>query len=164
MSYESTQLTRTIVLGLLLVAYGSIVFWFEGSRYPSGNHINDITNSVAAVMSQPSGEKFIMSTNIKDACAEIVTFEIFDTISKEDFVQAATEANAALQEFNGFLSRTLTVDDDGKQWMDYVVWADRDSALYAGKEVVKDPRFGNFLRSIVETSIDMKHSTVQLRV
>jgi hypothetical protein len=169
---QNRRLTRTILLGILLAAYGSIVFVVEGRRInnPTNTSNTDIRNrlrkiTIDSTMSASSASISTRTQNTNNYCAEIVTFEILDTITKEDFIKFANEANAPLQEVHGFVSRTLTVDDDNdKQWMDYVVWTDRESALKGAKIIEKDPRFRNFMSSIVGPSVVMKHSTILLKL
>jgi hypothetical protein len=153
---EENQI-RTTLLAFALVAYASLVlFVFEG--YHPSSH-----DSIAA-MSALSGPSSATPAQ-QQRCAEIVTFQIMDAvISREDFVRAGLESNAALAALDGFLSRTLTVDDDGVQWTDYIVWEDRESALNGAKVIMEDPRFHAFARVIVGSSVVMKHSTIQLQV
>lgn len=95
-------------------------------------------------------------------CAEIVTFRLVDGTSQSDFLESAKETVPLIKDMPGFVSRTLTVDDDGVTWTDYVVWADRASSLQANDLITQDPRFATFGGAIDMSTLVMKHSDIML--
>jgi hypothetical protein len=93
-------------------------------------------------------------------CAEIVTFQLVEGTSKSDFVEAAKQTIDLVKKSPGFVARTLTVDDDGVTWMDYIVWTDRESGLRAAEAITQDPRFAAFGNAIDMSTLVMKHSEI----
>ncbi|GFE65854.1 antibiotic biosynthesis monooxygenase family protein [Litoreibacter roseus] len=95
--------------------------------------------------------------------AEIVTFRVADGISDWDFIAAAKTTEAFVQAAPGFISRTLSQDEDGL-WTDYVIWASMDDAKAAAEAIMKDDTVLPFLNAIKPNSVAMRHAEILIQM
>lgn len=95
---------------------------------------------------------------------EVVLFRLNEGADVEAFLRAAQATFDLLASQKGYLSRELSVADDGL-WTDIVHWADLETALSAANSIMTDPlgqAFGAYIaaETIVMTHVHPRISTV----
>ena len=103
----------------------------------------------------------LTKTKRRMPCAEMVTFRLTDDTTKTAFLKASRKTVDVVEAFDGFISRSLSVDDSGL-WTDYVLWVDHDKAIQAAARIAIDPRFAALGRMIEPSSVSMRHATVEM--
>lgn len=94
--------------------------------------------------------------------AEIVTFRARPGISPQDMRMRAEALGPWLAACPGFLSRHLSLADDGT-WTDHVIWAQADQAKSAGDKIMAEPSAASFIATIDGASVTMSHAPVYVR-
>jgi hypothetical protein len=91
--------------------------------------------------------------------AEIVTFRLLPGVAEADFRAAAAASMTRIAAFDGFVGRTLSVDDGGL-WTDHVTWTNLDRAMAAAAEVGRDPELAPFIAAISPEGMTMTHAEI----
>ncbi len=87
---------------------------------------------------------------------EVVRFKLKDGISDQEGRKKLLALNECIKEFNGFISRSLTVNEAG-EWLDLVYWTSKEAALKAASEVSRDPKAIASFSVIDESTMSMSH-------
>ncbi|NMH88095.1 hypothetical protein [Flavivirga algicola] len=106
----------------------------------------------------------LIMTTPKQGDAKVVELVLFKTkpeFTKDQMVDAAKNINPILEKYNGYISRKLSITDDGK-WTDIVYWTDLKSAEKASKHILEDPLAQKYFAMIDETSMEFSHLNVEI--
>ncbi len=87
---------------------------------------------------------------------EVVIFKTKEGYSQGQAQAALERLNDLVKGYDGFISRKLSVDENGN-WMDLVYWESQDLAVKAAEEVMKVPEAAEIFQVIEETSMQMHH-------
>jgi len=87
---------------------------------------------------------------------EIVKFKLKSGITPEEGKEKLLLLNQCVKEFDGFIERKLTVNEEG-EWLDIVYWTSKDAALKAAEQVTKNPKALEAFAVIDESSMMMGH-------
>lgn len=90
---------------------------------------------------------------------EVVTFRLLPGVTEAAFLAAARATEAPLRRQPGFLSRSLTLSDDG-HWTDHVLWSSLPEATAAAQAMMAEPAFAPFMAAIDGASVTMRHDRV----
>lgn len=90
---------------------------------------------------------------------ETVTFRAIAGSDPQAIATASDGLVSFLARQKGFLSRRLSLGDDGV-WLDHVHWADMESAQAASKAVMEAPEAGAFMSLIDMETVTMRHDTL----
>ena len=90
---------------------------------------------------------------------EIVTFRLADHVSRDAFVTASREIEDWTAQQAGFMSRTLSVSDDGT-WSDIALWSSHETAEAAHANFMPANGNSEFLKMIDLSSLKMSYSRV----
>ncbi len=90
---------------------------------------------------------------------ELVLFKTKPEFTRDDVVNAAKNINPVLEKHNGYISRKLSITEDG-QWMDVVYWADLESAEKASKQILEDAVAQKYFAMIDEATMAFSHLNV----
>ena len=104
----------------------------------------------------------LMMTAPKQGVVKVVELVLFKTkpeFNKEDVLRAAKSINPLLQEYAGYVSRKLSITDDG-QWMDVVYWTDLESAKKASENILENKLAQKYFGMIDETTMEFSHYNV----
>ena len=91
--------------------------------------------------------------------AEIVRFRLADGVGDAAFLDAARAMQPIVAAAPGFLSRSLSKNEDGS-WTDYVVWTDLTRAKTAAETIFAEPATKPFMDAIDGASVDMRHEPI----
>ncbi|NQZ45331.1 MAG: hypothetical protein HRT65_13560 [Flavobacteriaceae bacterium] len=92
-------------------------------------------------------------------CVEMVVFRPNQGVSNDSLQQAMRATNAIVKEFDGFLSRTTSMNEAG-EFLDVVYWESKAKALEAAEKVQHMPEVMQHFSLIDPKSISMKHFEV----
>ncbi|MBL1430706.1 MAG: hypothetical protein COA60_004215 [Robiginitomaculum sp.] len=92
---------------------------------------------------------------------EVVEFRLKSGIDTASFIKEAQKSTAFIKSFDGFLNRTLCVNEDDL-WMDIAQWRDMASAKAAGEGFMQAPEVQVFCEMIDMQTTKMQHLHVQL--
>jgi len=98
-------------------------------------------------------------SHISGPIAEIVTFRVTSGTTKAQFIAAAKQTEAFVTAAPGFISRTLTLGEDGI-WTDYILWRDRTSARQMAAAFMNEPSVMPFMQAIDPQTVVMRHEVV----
>jgi hypothetical protein len=90
---------------------------------------------------------------------ETVTFRAIPGSDPQTIATASDGLMPFLERQNGFLSRRLSLGQDGL-WLDHVHWTDMDSAQAASQVIMSAPEAGAFMSLIDMSSVTMRHDTL----
>ena len=91
--------------------------------------------------------------------AEIVSFELAEGVTPEQFVTLSQASEAYIRAAPGFLHRQLSHGEDGR-WTDYVIWADIKCAKSIADDFPKQEFAPALMAAIATGSAKMRHETV----
>lgn len=94
--------------------------------------------------------------------AEIVTFRAAPGVPPETMRSRAEAIGPWLAACPGFLSRALSLAEDGT-WTDHVIWASLDQAMAAAAKIMDEPCAAPFMAAIDGPSVAMGHAPVLVR-
>jgi hypothetical protein len=94
---------------------------------------------------------------------ETVTFKLIDNVRREDFVQAANAMSGWILNQPGFLSRRLSIAEDGT-WIEQVEWASMHDATAAAAAIGAAQDNMPFMKCIDGASVQMRHSELEVAV
>ena len=94
---------------------------------------------------------------------ETVTFKLIDTVSREDFARAADAMSGWILNQPGFVSRRLSIAEDGT-WIEQVEWASMHDAKAAAAAIGAAEDNMLFLKCIDGPSVQMRHSELEVTV
>jgi len=92
----------------------------------------------------------------KTTVIEMVLFRTIEGVTLEYAKTELKKCNDFLAKQKGFVSRKITVSDDG-EFLDLVYWTDMDSAKAAAEKAMHDPEFLKICRIIDEKTELFKH-------
>ena len=92
-------------------------------------------------------------------CVEIVTFRPQENVSNDELMQAMKATNEVVQNFEGFIHRSTSIDEDGN-FLDVVYWKSKELALKAASKIQEIPEVMKNFALIDHNSIKMKHFEV----
>lgn len=90
---------------------------------------------------------------------EVVTFRLVAGTTKDQFLAAARATESPLHRQPGFVSRRLTLAEDGT-WTDLVTWASLPQAHQAAQVMMAEPAFQPFMAMIDMGSVQMRHDQI----
>ena len=93
---------------------------------------------------------------------EVVTFKPKEGVSNEQLMEAMRSTNAIVKNFDGFLSRSIAIDQQGG-FIDVVHWESLSQALRAAQQVQEIPEVMEHFALIDPKSIKMSHFEVFAR-
>lgn len=91
--------------------------------------------------------------------AEIVTFELAEGVTPEQFVKISQTSEAFIRAAPGFLHRQLSRGEDGR-WTDYAIWSDMKSAQSVADDFPKQDFAPALMAAIATGSEKMRHEAV----
>lgn len=94
---------------------------------------------------------------------ETVTFRLIDSVSREDFAQAAIAMTDWILTQPGFVNRRLSIAGDGT-WVEQVEWASMHDAKAAAAAIGKAQGNMPFLKCIDGPSVQIRHSELEVAV
>ena len=87
---------------------------------------------------------------------EITTFKLKEGVAEATLLEAADKMQKEfLTEADGFISRTLTKEDDGT-WRDVIFWKDQHGLEDTAKQAMESEGAGPFMGCIDFSSVVMK--------
>ncbi|MBV6647004.1 MAG: hypothetical protein KI790_16220 [Cyclobacteriaceae bacterium] len=87
---------------------------------------------------------------------EITSFKLKEGVTEEDLLKGAEKMqNEFLSNVEGFISRTLTKEEDGI-WRDVIFWKDHHVLEETAEVLMKSPAAGPFMSCIDFESVEMK--------
>lgn len=90
---------------------------------------------------------------------EVVTFKTNPEYTNEQLQQAMETTNDIVKEFDGFVSRNISQNENG-EFIDVVLWETKEQALNAAKQVPEIPELIKNFALIDPKSVVMKHYTI----
>ncbi|MDO5980315.1 antibiotic biosynthesis monooxygenase family protein [Flavivirga spongiicola] len=90
---------------------------------------------------------------------ELVLFKTKPEFTKTQVVNAAKNINPVLEKHKGYLSRKLSITEDG-QWMDVVYWTDLESAENASKHILENKLAQKYFEMIDDSTVEFNHFNV----
>jgi hypothetical protein len=93
---------------------------------------------------------------------EWVTFKINANCSPDAFIAACEPVNAWARRQPGFLSRAVSVNEEGT-WFDVVFWDSVDTAHAAAAKIMGDLGQSDFMAMIDTSTIQMQHPKIVSR-
>ncbi len=90
---------------------------------------------------------------------EVVTFRLVAGPTQDQFLAAAHATDSPLRRQPGFLSRRLTLAEDGT-WTDLVTWASLPQAKAAATAMMAEPAFQPFMAMIDMDTVQMRHDSI----
>ena len=94
---------------------------------------------------------------------ECVIFKLNDSASEEEALVKLSELTLIVQEFDGYVSRSLSINEAG-EWMDLVYWTDLASAKSAAQKVMENPKALEAFAVIDESTIQMRHFELKKKI
>lgn len=91
-----------------------------------------------------------------DHVVEVVLFRLNDGVDEQAFLDAAQKTFDLLKGYDGYLNRTLTMNEDGL-WIDIVNWRDISTAMNAAENIMSSKSGQAFGALIDPNSIQMYH-------
>ena len=92
----------------------------------------------------------------KATVIEMVLFRTNEGVTSEEAKSKLMNVNKFLVNQEGFISRKISVSDDG-EFLDIVYWADMNSATAAANNLMKDPEICKNFSIIDEETQVFKH-------
>jgi len=86
----------------------------------------------------------------------MVSFRPLENVSNETLMEAMKATNAIVKTFDGFISRTTSINEKGA-FLDVVYWESKAKALEAAKKVQEVPEVMKNFALIDPQSINMQH-------
>lgn len=100
---------------------------------------------------------------ITQTVAEFVTFRLNAGISDQNFLAAAAQTRAFLDDSGGMIRRTLSKDDSGN-WTDHILWKSMDIAKSTAEIAMQHPSFAPMMSMIDVGSVDLRHANVLMQM
>ncbi|SLN11637.1 hypothetical protein [Ruegeria meonggei] len=91
--------------------------------------------------------------------AEIVTFELANGTTPEEFVKLSQASEAFVRAAPGFAHRQLSQGEDGR-WTDYVIWTDIKAAQDAAAQFPQQGFAPALIAAINPEGMQMRHENV----
>ncbi|WP_377187315.1 hypothetical protein [Ruegeria meonggei] len=91
--------------------------------------------------------------------AEIVTFELANGTTPEEFVKLSQASEAFVRAAPGFAHRQLSQGEDGR-WTDYVIWTDMKAAQDAAAQFPQQGFAPALIAAINPEGMQMRHENV----
>ena len=99
--------------------------------------------------------------NSESSVVEITSFRIKNNVEKEKFIEVAKKMEEEfLKNQNGYISRTLSVDEN-EQWIDIVFWRSKKDHLNALSESEKSQYALPFINAIDFETVEMKLNQIK---
>ncbi|TAI49207.1 hypothetical protein [Flagellimonas allohymeniacidonis] len=93
------------------------------------------------------------------SCMEVVTFKVNPNNTNEQLKQAMEATNQFIKEFDGFVSRNTSMNEEG-EFVDVVLWESKAKALKAAEQLMQNPELAKNFALIDPKSIVMNHYTI----
>lgn len=93
---------------------------------------------------------------------EVVSFSLAAGGLPSAFLAANEKLNAWLRVQSGFISRTLSLGEDGA-WLDVVQWQSMKDAKRAGEKIMSELGDSDCMRMIDPGTVKMSHTRLQLK-
>ncbi len=150
---------------------GDIVYYTNVKAFEDASEIemkSEICQAFFATMiPDPETSKMLITsplimTTPKQGDTKVVELVLFKTkpeFNKNQVIDAAKNINPILEKHKGYISRKLSITDDG-QWMDVVYWSDLESAKKASKHILEDVVAQKYFAMIDETTMAFYHFNV----
>ncbi|TGV04070.1 hypothetical protein [Flavivirga rizhaonensis] len=90
---------------------------------------------------------------------ELVLFKTKTGFTKEEVVNAAKNINPVLEKYEGYISRKLSITEDG-QWMDVIYWTNLENAEKASKHILDNKLAQKYFEMIDNTTMEFNHFNV----
>lgn len=97
----------------------------------------------------------------KTGIVEMVQFRLREGVSEKEGIEALTQLNDCIKQFEGFISRKLSKDEEGN-WLDLVYWTDKQSATAAGQKIMQAPEAQPAFKVVDKTTMLFRHYTPEL--
>ncbi|WP_430906448.1 hypothetical protein [Maribacter sp. 2-571] len=95
----------------------------------------------------------------QNSCIEVVTFKGKPTLTIDEVRTALLRTTPYLKQFDGFLSRTISVNEKG-DFLDVVRWEDMEKAKRAAASLPQNGELMKLMEVIDFNSVKMEHYTV----
>ncbi|NHF60708.1 hypothetical protein FK220_015235 [Flavobacteriaceae bacterium TP-CH-4] len=89
-------------------------------------------------------------------CIEVVRFKGNPAFSTVQVQEAMAKTNAYIKEFDGFIKRTISVNEEG-EFLDIVYWESMQQAKNAAIELQQNPKIMEHFKVIDFSTVTMKH-------
>lgn len=93
---------------------------------------------------------------------EIVNFKLVDGAKEADFLAAAKQSQAFVEQLAGFLYRSLSVNENNGTWTDTVYWKTIMDAKVAAEAFWEHNECQAFMAFIEHKSVDMQHQSIKM--
>lgn len=152
---------------------GDIVFYKDVQAFEKASEIEMKSETCqkffATMLPDPESTKMLISKlliNIsgqqeKAETVEIALFKAKSQYTQEEVLEAAKAINPILKNLNGFISRKLSVTEDG-QWMDILYWTDLEKAKDALPIVTEDVMAQAFFKMTDDTTSEFLHFDIAI--
>ena len=117
-----------------------------------------------------SGVLFIACTsqsnenmNRKVETIELVIYTVKEGISEKDALQAAASVNDFIKSQPGFISRKLSLSNEGK-WVDIIYWESLEAAQVANERAMKSTVTAPFFEIIAQKDMQFYHLAPKLEI
>ncbi len=150
---------------------GDIVFYKDIPSFEMASEIEMKSETCqkffATMLPDPESSKMLItslqiSTINKQEEAKVVEVALFRAkpqYAKEDVIRAAKAINPVLENIAGFISRKLSVTEDG-QWVDVLYWSSLKQAKNALQLVVKNKICQDFFKMTDDTTSELLHFNI----
>lgn len=116
---------------------------------------------IIAITALIPNQAFSSNIELEDKCngspvVEVVTFKVNNGVTETQLVNAANLITPDLKKTNGFKSRSLSHDKEGK-WVDIVFWSGLKPALLASESMMKNEAALKFFALIDQSNMSIHH-------
>jgi heme-degrading monooxygenase HmoA len=103
----------------------------------------------------------LFSTALSADTVEIVVFSVKAGVSDEGLLHTASQMQATIESWDGFISRDLVRIGNDK-WVDIVHWRDMDSAISAQQKAMESDTCLNFFSLLDDSKQEIYHGELFL--
>lgn len=93
---------------------------------------------------------------------ELVTFKTKETVTQQQIIQANELVMEEIQNFDGFLYRSLCFQKESETWLDVVYWENKSAAQSAQEKFMASANCQKLMSLIEIGSTNVQHADIVL--
>jgi antibiotic biosynthesis monooxygenase (ABM) superfamily enzyme len=101
-------------------------------------------------------------TNVQNQrVVEFVSSKLKTGVDRETFLTGSSKSQVSLQQYNGYISRSLFHDSEHELWIDLVQWEDKEAAMTAAETFMQDTNATALIACLDQDTVVIHHFETQ---